>query len=332
MNSNNTTQTLQSSEHNKQQWWVKSKKENGRIISVSPRVIKATTPDDIVSVTTNSVCQELIAGSKNVSKYAMHWDESIQSWDIDVKSTTLVLQSRGTQLNAIKQGQEPSTCDMYIKITRDLNQIHVTINFANIRMALNLGQINTIKNADQNLLNLYICKKNDPDYLIGIVTVDPVELLTESSSTFDVPLEIMKHINSWDDVSVYTKPVFKTYGIEFTDVPHESSLDNERLYQSANVSEISHINMYILNDMLIIDSKISKDMLYYFENKKRLELHISDTYVDNYVTTLTVSTNKLLNNEIKLDLPVNWPANPVFTFKNTKLTVNYYGENNEQHD
>ncbi len=87
--------------------------------------------------------------------------------------------------------------------------------------------------------------------------------------------------------------------------------------------------MYVLNNKLIIDSLVDDNNKYYFDNKNTLQMHVSDRHIDNYVTTLTVSTEKLLNNKIEIDLPNNWPKHPIFTFKNTELTVNYYGENNE---
>ena len=87
--------------------------------------------------------------------------------------------------------------------------------------------------------------------------------------------------------------------------------------------------MYVLNNKLIIDSSIDKDNEYYFGNKNTLQMHVSNKYIDNYITTLTVSTNRLLNNKIEIDLPSNWPKDPIFSFKNTELTVNYYGEKNE---
>ena len=92
--------------------------------------------------------------------------------------------------------------------------------------------------------------------------------------------------------------------------------NNQRPQQYTNIGETAHINMYTLNDKLIIKSDVSADTMYYFDSKPKLELHVSNEEIDNYVNTLTFNTARLLNNKIEIDLPDNWPANPIITFKN----------------
>jgi hypothetical protein len=204
------------------------------------------------------------------------------------------------------------------------------INLTTIKKSLNLGQINSIKQDNTSILDLYLCRKNDPDYMIGVIPVDAIKFINDRHLYIQVPPEVTRHINSWDEISFFTKPVFETYGIEFSDVAlSEKDDNNQRTHQIANRGETAHINMYTLNDKLIIKSEVGPDTMYYFDNKPKLELHVSDTEVDNYVNTLRFQTSKLLNNKIEIDLPDNWPVDPIITFKNKKLTVNYYGEKNE---
>lgn len=309
-------------------WYIRFDKETGRILGIGPRQFSIIDDKHDVIETTNPVCRELIGRKKNISKYAVHWDEVNNVFDIDIKSSVIDLKTIGDKLNQFNVGVNPSLCDLFMKIIRNTNKIVLTVNFMAIRQTLNLGQISSMKNEYTNLLDLYVCKKNDPDRLIGIVPINAIALFTEHRLSINVPKDILKHINSWDDISVFTKPVFKTYGLEFTDVDSEYG-KNKKLHKIANATDASHINMYVLNNKLIIDSLVENDNKYYFDNKDTLQMHVSDKHIDNYVTTLTVSTEKLLNNKIEIDLPSNWPKHPIFTFKNTELTVNYYGENNE---
>lgn len=308
-------------------WYIRFDKETGRILAVGPRTFSIVNDNHAVIESTNQVCRDLVSGSRNMTKYAVHWDEVNSTWDVDVKSSVIELKTIGDKLNQFKVAENPSLCDLFIKIIRNTNKIALNVNFMSIRQTLNLGQINSIKNEYTNLLDLYICKRNDPDRLIGVVPIDAIKLFTKHRLSINVPADILKHINSWDDISVFTKPVFKTYGLEFTDVDEHG--ENKKLHKVTNTTDTSHINMYVLNNKLIIDSSINKDNKYYFGNKNTLQMHVSNKYIDNYITTLTVSTDRLLNNKIEIDLPSNWPKDPIFAFKNTELTVNYYGEKNE---
>lgn len=325
--SKRATTTLSAS---KRKWYVRFNPDTGRILSIGPRPIAKINDDEEVTSIENPICKEIIAGKKNVSKFAMHWDVVHDEWDIDVKSSTLNLETRGEKLNQFTEGVHPGGSDFFIQIMRKENKMKVQVNFLTIRNALNLGQINQIKNDNPNILDLYVCKKNNPDYLIGVIPIDALLLFNMQTMYIDISSKITDHINSWDDISIFTQPVFNTYGLEFTDVSvKQEVIDHSRLHQKSDVSEDSHINMYTLNDKLIIDSKIDQAMLYYFNGMKQIKLHVSDTHIDNYITTLTINVTRLLKDKIEIQLPTYWPTKPLITFNNTQLTVNYLGDNNE---
>lgn len=323
--SNETTTTTSQSKT----WYIRFNKNSGKILSIGPRPLVAISDEEAVTLSKNEVCKQLISGKKKINKYAVHWDLFNETWDIDVKSSTLELKTYGEKLNQATE-RDPSFCDVYIKVIRATNTIKMEINLMTIKKSLNLGQINSIKQDNTSILDLYLCRKNDPDYMIGVIPVDAIKLINERNLYIEVPPEVTRHINSWDEISFFTKPVFETYGIEFSDVMVSPADDNnQRPHQYANKGETAHINMYTLNDKLIVQSDVSADTMYYFDSKTRLDLHVSDEEIDNYVNTLTFNTAKLLNDTIEIDLPNDWPANPIITFKNKKLTVNYHGEKNE---
>ena len=307
-------------------WYIRFNKLSGRILSIGPRPLSVINDKEEVAITDNQICKELITGRRNMSKFAVHWDEVNDKWEVDVKSSVIDLKTNGNKLNQFVEGINPSACDLYAKVIRTLNRITLKVNFMTIRDTLNLGQISSIKNEQTTLLDLYICKKNDPDQLIGIIPIDAVTLFKRHSISVTVPANILRHINSWDEVTIFSKPVFKTYGIEFTDV---NSNANDKLHRTINTSGSSHINMYVLSNKLIIDSLLNEDTKHYLGNTKNLKMHVSNKNVDNYVTTLTLDTETLLmNKKLEIDLPGNWPSDPVFTFKNTELTVKYTKEQN----
>lgn len=328
MNNNHTTDSLPN-----KSFFIKFSAENGKILGISPRKLIALDANELVVTSSKLMCKDLIQGKLNISNYIMRFNDDSNTWEIDQKSTVLEIKTRGTHLNKIEPGSEPGSSDMFIKIARHTSIVTIKVNMGAIRSSLNLGQIQSIKNTEaEDLLDIYICKRNDPDYLIGIIHIDAYELLREKHFTVQLPDSIKNRINDWNEISLYTKPVFQSYGIEYTDVDFADNIDNSRLHSVANTNKSSHINICILNNKLVITSIINPDMLYYFENKRNLDIHISDGYVDNYVDTLSINTIKLIDNKTILDVPIDWPTTPIFTFKNTQLTINYDGEINEQHD
>ena len=248
MSSNNTTTTSQSNK----QWNVRFNPESGRILGISPQPFRQVNDNEQVISVVNNVCRELVSGKKNMRKYSVHWDSINDRWDIDVKSDTLVLEIKGNELNQFSEGAYPGNSDVYVQVIRKENILRIKINLLTIRDSLNLGQINFIKNQSPDILDLYVCRKNNPDYLIGIIPIDALELFNNRILHIDVPKNIVEHINSWDDISIFTKPVFKTYGMEFTDMSAESIQDHNKKHQISNSTLDAHINMYTLNDNLIL--------------------------------------------------------------------------------
>jgi hypothetical protein len=323
---NNSTTTAPS--QNKK-WYIRFNKGTGRILGIGPRPLTVIDEFEQVTSSTNIICKDLIAGRKNINKYAIHWDVLNDEWGIDVKSSTLELKTKGEKLNQLKENDH-GACDVYVKVIRATDTIKIEVNLGSIKHSLNLGQINSIKNDNSSILDLYLCRENDPDYLVGIIPVDAINLITDTYLYIQVPSSITRHINSWNEISFFTKPVFSSYGIEYTDIAmSQNTDDNERPCQFTNATESAHINIYTLNGKLIINSGISLETMYYFDSKSKLILYVSDKEIDNYTNTLTLNTTKLVNNKIEMDLPDNWPVNPIISFKNKQLTVNYYGEKDE---
>lgn len=312
-------------------WWIKFDKSAGRIISISAKRLLALSENEEVVNTKNTICKEIIHGRKNINNYSMHWDESINSWDIDVKSNVLEIKTKTNKLVPIRNSATPINSDVYIRLYKSEKIIDVKLNLSNIRRTLNLGEIAFIKSADQNLLDIFITKKNDPDYLISTIKIDPDEIFKDGRVTLSLAGSSFTDIIDWENISLYTKPVFDVYGLEIQDnlIVSSELLDKKTLYQvSTTGNNAAHINMYVVNDMLKISSTIEEHMLYCFEGKSKIVFHVSDSEVDNYVTTLTLDTKKLINNTIEVELPKQWPDQPLFTYRNKYVSVNYHGEHN----
>lgn len=322
MSTDNITKPLQKT---LKQWWIKFNPNNGKILKISS---KPTATDDSVNeiiASTNPVCKKIALGQVKANNYAVVWDFVNDRWEIDKKSNVLVIKPVDNKLRPFVKVL-PNEADIYVKVYKDHALIDVSINFDNIRRHKNLGEILEISTADRNLLDLYLTKKNDPDYLIAIIRVDSAELCKDKHIT--ISLDNIVNSIDWSNVSLYTKPVFTTYGVEYINVkqPQLASANKNLLYNVPVTDSVGDINIIKKNNKLYIKSYLTDEQIYYFETKSKFQLHISDDEVDAYVCTLQLSAAELTSKSIEkiIDIPVNtWPTNPIITHSNKYITINY---------
>ena len=195
---------------------------------------------------------------------------------------------------------------------------------------MNLADIQLISGAEgTSLLDIFLTKKNDPDYLIACLPVNALDLIQEEKVLIELPDDIIKLIE-WDNISIYTKPIFDNYGLEYsvgkTAPPRNNSVD---ITQAQNNPEYCDINMYVVNKNLVVKSLLTDNQLYYFRSLNKFNIVVSDTEVDRYVGNIELSTIDICNGVTQyIPLPAFWPDRPILTFKSNYATISYTGENN----
>ena len=65
MSNATTTATSQN-----KKWYIRFNKNSGKILSVGPRLFVTTNENEEVTASENDVCRQIIAGKKNLNKYA----------------------------------------------------------------------------------------------------------------------------------------------------------------------------------------------------------------------------------------------------------------------
>ena len=317
-------------------WWVRFVKQTGKIRSISPSMINDFNDDESILETNNQICLDFIKNKVSKRKYAVLWDPFENNWKIDKKSDTLVIKTRHNKLEQFHSGKDPSTSDVHATISKVNGELKLTANLEQIAKHLHLSKIQNIVNDTEGLIDLYLTKKNDPDYLLQILSIDPEELILKGSTIVKLDKSVMERTD-WNNISIYTKPVFLFYSMEFI----ESTVIPEK--EKANIGQLSkakrsdkftrnaEINICILNDKIKIYSSLSKQQSYMFKGKKFLQLHICDTEIDHYLTTLNLLGLDLCTRDsVTVEKPDTWPLQPLITFKDSKIRVNYYlGEKND---
>ena len=284
----------------------------------------------MVAEVDNPICRDIVKGKVRKNKFAVLWDYKNERWNLDVKSTTLVIRPHGNKLNPIQDTESPENCDLYVRVFKKDHALLVSVNLKNIAETMNLADISFISASEDHLLDLYITRKNDPDYLISVVPVDPETLMQHTKILIELPESTAKLID-WENVSFYTKPVFKNYGIEFNSGKSDVNIgsNHQILRKSNDQAEISDINIYILNDQLHFESSLKENQMYYFDGKTKFNVLVCDQEIDNYVGCLELNTARLVSDRsYTIPRPSNWPDAPLLIYKNRYLRISYTGEKN----
>jgi hypothetical protein len=321
------TETITDTSQSKHLWWIKFDQETGKIFRISPKPLKEDKHRRVVA-SHNTLCKDIVAGKLAVRDCGMIWDMSQETWDIDKKSDVLVLKELGSQLLQIPHAN-PFACDIFVRIYKKQNVIEISVDAKNIKNSMNLSDINQIANTEHTLLNLYFTRKNDPDYLIESVEVDPVLLFKKKKIRFKVDT-ITKHAD-WDNISIFTRPIFKNYGFEIQDTIIESDYNRniKTILQRATSVEDAHIYLSVKDQLVTLNSTITIEQDYLVAGQKDLKFLVCDSIIDNIVGGFGVSSQDIVNmGRINVCIDFEWPKNALVVYKNKQLLVSYVGETN----
>lgn len=311
-------------------WWIKYQVGSGKILGLSSSVITSGNKQHAITITHNELCRKLIKGSVALKACSIVWDVEHEIWDIDFKQDILsITQINSNVLYQIKE--TPATkSDVLIRVYKKENIVEVAVNINHIKKSMNLTAINEIANKENTLLNLYFTKKNDPDYLIQSVEVDPLLLFRRKALQFNLPLD-------WDDVSLFTKQIFKNYSLEIFEryIP-TMSVENKRtlLQHSSTRDRDAHLLITSSDKTINIHSNIDAKQSYLLDTHKFtdsiLQFLVCDESIDNFVGAFEVPAYNLINeDDIIIDVDFDMPLKPLFIFKNKHIAVKFTGDSND---
>ena len=318
--------------YNKRQYFIAFDPMSGKInkISTAPHDLK---PGMTEAPCWNPICKRVIKGTASLKNYGMIWDVINNKWEFSERSTTLELVSRHNKLVPFEETTDPTASDIFVKIFYEDKKVLVEANRTNITSSKNLSDITEISTNENKLLDIYITKKNDPDYLIDSISVNPLELFQTGKQVTDLNEEITSQVD-WSEISLYTKPVFKKYqwALEATLVKNQDFLGTRKILQSSNSVDNADININIVDNTLDIRSKLKEEHIYYFEGKNKLQIVVCDRHIDNLIGAIELPVGSLLQTKSYLNINFDWPNDPLLIFKNNYVTISTNGELNDTND
>ena len=272
-------------------------------------------------VSKNPVCKKITQGKASLKKYGMIWDVLREQWDIDLRSTTLVIESKNNKLLPIQQDIYPDDADIFVKAFYNSSKLLIEANTNKIKSSKNLGDITEISTNETNLLDIFLTKKNDPDYLISTIKVDPLPLFKEGIQVFELGTNITKKVD-WNNISLYTKQVFNDYGWSLSATRSTNRVGIDKIMQVSKTEDEADININVVDNTMYVTSKLNESQMYYFKGQTRLKIIVCDTDADNFVGAFEIPTEALVQKQSSTETTFDWPAKPILIYKNNYVTIN----------
>lgn len=271
---------------------------------------------------TNPICKKLIKGKASVKKYGIIWDLVNEQWNISKRSTKLILEAEHNKLIPFSTNTNKKNTEIFVSIFYNDNTAVVYANTDRIKSIKNLSDIKEITTEETELLDIYITKKNDPDYLVTILKLNPLELFKNGSQVIDLNNEITKHVD-WQNISMYGKAVFNNYGWNLLDSQYSApSSSTNTVLQSSNTTERNSININVVDNILHIKSQLTTDQDYYFEGYRNLKILVCDSSPDKLVGSIEVPVDILLDKKTyNTKIKFKWPKKPLLLYKNNYITI-----------
>ena len=271
---------------------------------------------------TNPICKKLIKGEASVKKYGIIWDLVNEKWNISKRSTKLILEAEDNKLIPFSTDTNKKNTEIFVSVFYNDNTAVVYANANRIKSIKNLSDIKEITTKETEILDIYITKKNDPDYLITVLKLNPLELFRNGSQVIDLNNEITKHVD-WQNISMYGKTVFNNYGWNLLDSQYSApSLSTNTILQSSNTTERNSININVVDNMLHIKSQLTTDQDYYFEGYRNLKILVCDSSPDKLVGSIEVPVDILLDKKTyNTKIKFKWPKKPLLLYKNNYITI-----------
>ena len=128
------TKTLIESQKNvkPRSYFIVFERDTGKILRINNSVVDINNSDHIQVETENPICKKLVKGEASLKKYGIIWDIVNEKWDIDIRSTTLIIESKHNKLTPFIKNLDPTTSEIFVNVFYDDERIVVEANRKNI--------------------------------------------------------------------------------------------------------------------------------------------------------------------------------------------------------
>lgn len=214
---------------------------HGTIISIASK--KQDNIKHPYLLTKDPTVKDLMKGTKSLKKYVVAEDYQTQSYKIVLRDNYLRLKKAEEYLSKITK--TPLSSEQDINIIAYLSDYKVQIYISEdlfYKITGNKGNSEVhIENTHSfDDLKFYITRKNNPNILYQTLSVNPVDLVTNKTQLFD--LSRLSTKVQLGDIDIYTKRVFKTYGLKIKHQYIENELRNNQKRKHTYIQNKDYID------------------------------------------------------------------------------------------
>lgn len=311
-------------------YWLSFVEQTGSIVSISKK--KPTEVFDthrVVNIQDNTEARKLARGEVSIKDYVVLWSVLSDSWDLSRKRSYIELQPVRRVLEQMPVSTTPHLDEIHMSVYKKDAKVIISMNRDRITSTHNLSKLNSIVYNEWNLMNIFVCKKNDPDSLLGIMEIDALFLMKHKKLIVDIPKEILKSVDV-DDISFFTIPVFNQYGVSYyNDYIKTPDDQGHNKFINSNIrNDTGQINIYVVNEnTLHLQLNLQDANFSTFDARNTFKFIVCDTEYDNLVGGFDIAVGDLLHEtSLDVELPFNIPSNPLFLYKNNNITISYNGD------
>ena len=311
-------------------YWLSFIENTGKIVGISKRKPRDISDEHkLVNIIGNSEARKISRGDVNLKDYAISWSVLSNSWDLTRKKNHIELQPLRRELKEIPATDTPNEDEIHFSIYKKDMKAVVSINRTKIAATHNISKLNRIVHNEWNLMNIFVCKKDDPDSLITIIPIDALFLFKHKKMIIDLPQIILRSTDI-DNISLFTIPLFNEYGLSYYEdyvaTPNEAGLN--KIINSNLYNDKGQINIHVVNDnTLNFKQNLQGADFNTFDARNIFRILVCDTVYDNLIGGVDIPVGDLLSEtSIDVELPFNIPETPLFLYKNNNITISYNGE------
>ena len=240
---------------------------------------------------------KIIDGTLNPNQFIVSFPSS-DTTELVFMPKDNVLRLRSSELSLFQlPKKQQRNWDLRVHIYKQNNMMEVQINPESIQKLTSFTYRKQLEISKDSDLTLYVVQHNNPDHLIDVIELDPIELLTNGSLFFDIA-HITKY-TSYEDIGFITRRCFKNYYVEMFDSPMivaQKSLTKFKynVILKAEQNVLGHIEIVSTNKGLKAVAKVANNE---FHNiglfEEWLPLHVVGSTPDEYYGTLGVNLQQL---------------------------------------
>ena len=303
-------------------WWVEFNKDTGKIFRIQPREIKDSV--QTVCTSTDVICEAVVSGRMKLRSITVNWDAEVEQWCVEEKSDRIILDTVTTGLYKLEQGGHLRDKEILVRLYKNSGIVDVAINRRLIQEQFKLSELRNLTQRTSGAMDFF-CTAASPDILEEILGVDVPKLFTQGR----VRIHTGILGDAWDNISIYTRPLFNLYGLEVYSellVTDETS-DRNRVLQHAVQDGGSHIKITNKNNGLTVDASGLLGFEDVIHSVRSLDFVVCDGSPDHFVGGFSIPKDIIYTTE-PVTLPVGFklPSNPIILYKNRRLSVKYIGE------